>query len=133
MTDATFKDHFSSGSDGYAAYRPTYPAALTDELARISPAHERALDCGCGTGQLSVLLAGRFRHVTATDASAAQIGQARPHDRVAYRVALAENSGLPDASIGLVKGAQAAHWRDLGKFYPARRRNAPPPYAPPPN
>src|SRR5579863_10264196 len=98
----TFKDHFSTGSAGYAAYRPTYPTALVDELARISPRQERALDCGCGTGPLSVLLADRFAEVVATDASAAQIEQAQAHERVQYRVALAEDCGLPDSSVDLV-------------------------------
>lgn len=117
MTNADFKDHFSSGSAGYAAHRPTYPMALVDELASKSPALERALDCGCGTGQLSVLLAERFDEVIATDASAAQIANAQPHDGVKYRTALAEDSGLPERSVDLITVAQAAHWLDLAKFY----------------
>ena len=100
--------------------------ALVDELARIAAGRERALDCGCGTGQLSVLLAERFREVIATDASAAQIEQAQPREGVSYRVALAENSGLPDASVDLVTVAQAAHWLDLEKFYAEVRRIARP-------
>jgi SAM-dependent methyltransferase len=122
MSAANFKDHFSTGSAGYAAHRPTYPIALVDELARISPGHELALDCGCGTGQLSVLLAGRFAKVVATDASAAQIAEAQSHAGVSYRIALAEESGLPDASVDLVTVAQAAHWLDLEKFYTEVRR-----------
>src|SRR5687768_2271501 len=117
MTGPKFKDHFSSGSDNYAAHRPTYPITLVDELASISPSQRRAFDCGCGTGQLSVLLAERFEEVVATDASAAQIEKAQPHDRVTYRTALAEDSGLPDASVDLITVAQAAHWLDLEKFY----------------
>ncbi len=126
MTTPNFKDHFSSGAAGYAAYRPTYPIELVDGLARISPSHELALDCGCGTGQLSVLLAERFDEVLATDASAAQIEKTQPREGVSYRTALAEESGLPDASVDLITVAQAAHWLDLEKFYAEVRRVARP-------
>lgn len=126
MAEGKFKDLFSTGSAGYAAYRPTYPTRLVDALADISPGHQLALDCACGTGQLSVLLAGRFDQVIATDASAAQIQQAEPHERVTYRTALAEESGLPDGSVDLITVAQAAHWLDLPKFYDEVRRAARP-------
>jgi SAM-dependent methyltransferase len=122
MSSPTFKDHFSSGSGAYAAYRPTYPAALVDFLASISPGRARAWDCGCGTGQLSVLLADRFRQVVATDASASQIDTAQPHPGVTYRTALAQDSGLPDACVDLVTVAQAAHWFDLAPFYEEVKR-----------
>lgn len=121
-----FKDHFSSGSADYAAYRPTYPGELVDRLADVSPAQDRALDCGCGTGQLSVLLADRFHEVVATDASAAQIAKAAPRDGVMYRTAPAEKSGLADASVDLITVAQAAHWLDLERFYAEARRVARP-------
>ncbi len=65
-----FKDHFSSRAADYAAYRPSYPPELVDYLADLCPATTLALDCGCGTGQLAVLLARRFEQVIATDASA---------------------------------------------------------------
>ncbi|MFJ4376028.1 class I SAM-dependent methyltransferase [Pseudomonas japonica] len=126
MTSATFKDHFSSGSAGYAAYRPSYPLELIDELTSISPGTRRVLDCGCGTGQLSVLLAERFDEVIATDASAAQIAAAEPREGVIYRTALAEDSGLPADSVDLITVAQAAHWLDLEAFYGEARRIARP-------
>jgi SAM-dependent methyltransferase len=80
-----FKDHFSTRSAEYAAYRPTYPRTLVDFLADAAGGTELALDCGCGTGQLSVLLCERFARVVATDASEKQIDNAEPHARVAYR------------------------------------------------
>jgi SAM-dependent methyltransferase len=121
---SAFKDHFSAASADYAVYRPTYPSALVDFLAEVSPATELALDCGCGNGQLSVLLAARFTRVIATDASAKQIASAQPHPSVEYRVAPAEASGMPDGSADLVVAAQAAHWFDLPAFYAEARRVA---------
>jgi ubiquinone/menaquinone biosynthesis C-methylase UbiE len=126
MTKSSFKDHFSCGSAGYAAHRPSYPISLVDELAKISPALERALDCGCGMGQLSVLLAERFAEVIATDASAAQIENAQQRDNVKYRTAFAEESGLQDASVDLITVDQAAHWLNLEKLYAESRRIARP-------
>jgi SAM-dependent methyltransferase len=117
-----FKDHFSTRSADYSAYRPTYPHALVDYLAGLCQTSDCALDVGCGTGQLSVLLANRFSRVIATDASAQQIEQAEAHERVRYRVAPAERSGLPDGSVDLIAAAQAAHWFDLPAFYGEARR-----------
>ncbi len=117
-----FKDHFSEKTAAYAAYRPSYPAALADFLASVAPAKALALDCGCGSGQLSVLLAKHFDVVVATDASASQVENAAPHANVTYRCAPAEHSGLEDNTVDLVVAAQAAHWFDLDAFYSEARR-----------
>jgi SAM-dependent methyltransferase len=123
---AGFADHFSHDSAGYAASRPTYPGELADFLARESPARALAWEAGCGSGQLSLLLAERFERVCATDASAQQIAAASAHPRVEYRVAPAEASGLPAHCAELVVAAQAAHWFELERFYAEARRVAKP-------
>ena len=112
-----FKDHFSSASDRYAAYRPDYPAALFAWLASRCTERGTAWDCATGSGQAALGLATHFRQVVATDASAEQIRHAEPHPAIDYRVAPAEASGLGDHSVDLVSVAQAAHWFDLPRFY----------------
>jgi SAM-dependent methyltransferase len=121
-----FKDHFSGGAAAYAAHRPAYPVALVDFLAAIAPRRSLAWDCGCGSGQLSVLLADRFERVIATDASQDQIANAVPHPNLEYRCAPAESSRLPDAAVDLATAAQAAHWFDLNAYYAEVKRVARP-------
>ena len=122
VTTPSFKDHFAAVSDAYAGFRPSYPPALFDWLAEIAPARRLAWDCACGSGQASIDLAKRFERVVGTDASAKQLAGARPHPCVEYRVAPAEASGLPDASVDLITVAQALHWFDLPRFYAEARR-----------
>jgi SAM-dependent methyltransferase len=119
---ADFKDHFSGVASAYAAHRPTYPAAVVDYLADQAAHRDLAWDAGCGSGQLSTLLAARFDRVIATDPSTAQIAQARPHPQVLYRQSSAEASGLDAASADLAVAAQAAHWFDLPRYYAEVRR-----------
>ncbi|AOA58094.1 class I SAM-dependent methyltransferase [Acinetobacter larvae] len=126
MKDLCFKDYFSKNAVGYALYRPSYPTDLINKLANLCSSHQRVLDCACGTGQLSVLLAERFNEVIATDASAAQIEQAESKAGVLYKVAGAEESGLADQSVDLITVAQAAHWLDLDAFYHEVQRVARP-------
>jgi SAM-dependent methyltransferase len=114
---AEFSDHFSSVAETYATARPTYPPALFDHLAGLAPSRAHVWDCAAGNGQATLPLAERFARVTATDASAAQLAQAPRHPGVTYRVGLAQESGLPDASVDLVTVAQALHWLDLSRFY----------------
>lgn len=133
-----FADHFSAHAEAYAAHRPTYPVALVDYLAELTPRTELVWEAGCGSGQLSVALAGRFNHVIATDASAEQLARAALHPRIEYRRARAEDSGLPaarraecaasDSSSGvdLAVTAQAAHWFDIEGYYAEVRRVAAP-------
>lgn len=118
----SFADHFSGVSAAYAAFRPRYPDALFDFLAREAPARDTAWDAGTGSGQAAVALARHFDHVIATDASSSQIDHATPHARVTYRVAPAETSGLDDQSVDLVTVAQAVHWFDRERFWNEARR-----------
>ncbi len=114
---AAFKDHFSRLAATYASYRPRYPAALFDYLAKSCRRRELAWDCACGSAQATLDLAQRFDAVLATDASAAQLAAAPAHPKVRYRVAPAEASGLAAASADLVTVAQALHWFELASFY----------------
>jgi SAM-dependent methyltransferase len=124
----SFKDHdyYSRCAEDYGKFRPTYPLALFEYLASISPARGLAWDCATGNGQAAQGLAGFFESVVATDASPEQIAKAAPHDRIAYVLAAAERAPLPDASADLVIAAQALHWFDLQRFYDEVRRVARP-------
>jgi SAM-dependent methyltransferase len=119
-----FKDHFSEIAAHYAAFRPVYPEALAEYLATISPARNLAWDAGCGSGQLSLLLANKFEKIIATDASAEQLQQARPHPHVTYRLARAEDSGIEAGTVDLCTAAQAVHWFDIRGYYAEIQRVA---------
>jgi SAM-dependent methyltransferase len=117
MASQAFPDHFSQQANHYARYRPSYPAALYDYLAALTPRRERAWDVGTGNGQAALGLARHFRSIMASDPSERQIALAAPHDHVTYRAATAEYSALEDQSIDLIAAAQAVHWFDLDRFY----------------
>jgi SAM-dependent methyltransferase len=118
----SFKDHFSKQAAEYAKFRPRYPQKLFDYLGSIAPSRQFAWDCGTGNGQAAVGLASVFDRVIATDASEKQIANAQSHERVDYRVAPAENSGIESETLDLIMVAQALHWFDLGRFYAEARR-----------
>jgi SAM-dependent methyltransferase len=117
-----FQDHFSAQAAAYARFRPSYPSALYEFLAGVAPARTLAWDCGTGNGQAAVGLAMHFRKVVASDASPAQVAQALQHARVTYYVASAEDPPAAAQGADLVTVAQALHWFDHARFYPALRR-----------
>jgi len=114
---ASMKDNFSSQSDKYARFRPTYPEALYRYLLSIVPARDNAWDCGTGNGQVAQVLAESFKKVYATDISRQQIENAFVHERIEYSVQPAENTSFPDNSFDLITVAQAIHWFDFNAFY----------------
>ena len=122
MKPLSFKDHFSTHASAYARYRPGYPEALFVYLAGLCPARDLAWDCGTGNGQAAHGLVPHFARVVATDASADQIANAVPHERITYHVAPAAQSPLETHTADLVTVAQAIHWFDHDRFYAEVRR-----------
>ena len=117
-----FQDHFSQQAANYAQSRPTYPAALFDELARCAPSRGLAWDCGTGNGQAAVALAAHFQGIIATEPSEAQLAAATPHARVTYLRSAELAPTVGDHTVDLVTAAQAAHWFDRAKFYAEAQR-----------
>jgi len=115
----SFQDHFSAQADAYARFRPHYPPALFEWLATQSPGRNLAWDCGTGSGQAAAGLANVFQHVVASDPSAEQIAQAAPHPRITYLTGPAEAPPPEASGADLVTCAQALHWFDHTRFYPA--------------
>ncbi|ABL72590.1 class I SAM-dependent methyltransferase [Paracoccus denitrificans] len=125
--DATARTNwFDRDGRNYALFRPEYPLALAAHLAAIAPGTGRALDVGCGTGQLTVQLAGHFGEVIGLDPSREQVENAAAHERVTYLCAPAEDIPLNDGCADLIAAAQAAHWFDRPAFYAEARRLAAP-------
>jgi len=118
----SFKDHFSKQAADYARFRPRYPRELFEYLGGVAPSRALAWDCATGNGQAAVELAEVFERVIATDASEKQIANAQPYERVEYRTASAEESGLKSGTLDLTMVAQALHWFDQPRFYEEVRR-----------
>jgi SAM-dependent methyltransferase len=113
---------FSRQASTYARHRPRYSPRLFEYLASLTTEHDLAWDCGTGSGQAAVGLAGHFRRVAGTDASPRQLAQASRHGNILYWAALAERSGLRAGLVDLVIVAQALHWFDFDRFYAEVRR-----------
>lgn len=115
--DNTGNQVFGEVSASYAQYRPSYPAELFEYLDSVAGPVDRAWDCATGNGQAAVDLADIADSVVATDIDERQLAHAFDHPDVDYRVAPAEDSGLPDASVDLAVVATALHWFDLDAFF----------------
>lgn len=126
MTNNNTSNWFARGGKSYAQYRPEYPDTLLDFLLSTVPEHRHAVDVGCGTGQLTQLLTRGFDNVTGIDPSETQIKNAKPHRRIDYRVAPAEQLPHNLKAINLIAVAQAAHWFNLPTFYDEAARIAAP-------
>ena len=114
-----FKDHFSEQSAIYARSRPGYPDELYQFLFHQVRSFGKAWDCATGNGQVAIHLAERFEKVIATDASAGQLEHARPHERIIYEQANAEDPDIEVNSIDLITVGTAVHWFDQERFYSA--------------
>lgn len=87
-------------------------AALAAAVLHVSPAPERALDIGCGTGAATLFLSREFpqARIRGVDLSEEMIRQATgkvgldPEGRIAFRVGDASALPYPDAFFDLVTG-----------------------------
>ena len=118
--------YFKDQAKLYAEFRPDYPRELFEFLAAQVPQHALAWDCATGSGQAALGLAAHFDRVIATDASPDQLAHARPHPKIEYRVAAADATGLPAATVNAIAVTQALHWFNAEKFYQEVRRVAAP-------
>lgn len=118
----SFKDHFSRLASGYFTYRPRYPKELFDYLASLVTRHNCAWDCATGNGQAAHGLAQHFDEVIATDASEQQLANAVEHEKITYKITVAEKTDIESDSIDLITVAQALHWFDLNRFYREAKR-----------
>ncbi|ENC0934720.1 class I SAM-dependent methyltransferase [Escherichia coli] len=117
---------FATGGADYAQFRPQYPLSVPKFLTDVVADRKHAVDVGCGTGQLTQLLAAGFDHVTGVDPSKDQIRNAHRGENIVYHVAPAEHLPHDLNDVNLITVAQAAHWFDLPEFYRECERIAAP-------
>jgi SAM-dependent methyltransferase len=110
---------FGRTASDYARYRTVFPPELFTRLTAMDigvPGH-RVVDLGTGTGVLARGFATAGCRVTGVDIAAEMLAQGREQDAVAglavtYRVASAEDTGLPAHAWDVVSAGQCWHWFD---------------------
>jgi ubiquinone/menaquinone biosynthesis C-methylase UbiE len=119
--------------DFYHKYRHGYPPATIDAIAEVFQltGDDIAVDLGCGTGQLTVPLAGRVRAAVGVDPEPDMLRRAREAARdvpnvswllggdtdIATLIAL-----LGENSVAAVTIGQALHWMNHEQLFLAARR-----------
>lgn len=119
---------FGSVAEQYDATRPSYPAALADDLVALADAgpERRVLEVGAGTGKATVMLAERGLRVMAIEpdpemAAVARRNVARFGDAVAVVDSEFEGWDPQGERFQLLVSAQAWHWIDPEVRYPRAR------------
>jgi SAM-dependent methyltransferase len=107
--DRARAESFGGVAEQYDRFRPSYPAALVDDLAVLAPAN--VLDIGCGTGKAARLLAQRGLTVLGLEVDPQMAAVARGHG-LGVEVASFEDWATGDRRFDLVTCAQAWHWVD---------------------
>jgi SAM-dependent methyltransferase len=114
-------DRFTGRVESYRRFRPTYPPAIVDLLARecALTSDSTIADVAAGTGILTEIFLSAGFTVTAIEpndemrAACATLEPQFPNLQV--RSGTAEATGLPDHSVALVTVAQAMHWFNLDR------------------
>lgn len=114
--------NFGLTADDYARFRAGFPDTFFDRVFADGyvKANASLLDLGTGTGSLARGFAARGCRVTGVDRSEQMIEQAKELSKqlglnIAYSVATAEDTGLPDSSFDIVTAGQCWHWFDRPK------------------
>lgn len=102
-------ESFGVDAEQYDRARPSYPAALVDDLA--GPDVRRVLDVGCGTGIAARLFAARGCAVFGVEPDARMAALARRHG-IDVAVTAFEMWDPPAEPFDLVYFAQSWHWVD---------------------
>ena len=116
MSLAFAADKFDAAS--YGDHRPVYGQPLSDQLFAYHKGQKTlAVDIGCGTGQITQVIAKSFLRVIGFDVSESMLKRAKKCDNVDYRIGNAESLPLEDELVDLVTVGQAAHWFDHEKWF----------------
>ncbi len=120
---------FGLTAKDYAQYRAGFPDAFFDRIMdeKVLRTGQTLIDLGTGTGTIARGFAKRGCKVIAIDPSEALMEQARELDKQAginieYRIAKAEETGLPDLFADVVVAGQCWHWFDRPKAAQEARR-----------
>ena len=110
---------FGLTANDYARHRAGFPESFFDRIAthKIGVHGQTVVDIGTGTGTLALGFARRGCVVTGIDPAANMLEQAKQLSTVegvsiAYQLATAEATGLPDESADVVTAGQCWHWFD---------------------
>jgi len=110
---------FGATAEDYARHRVGFPDSLFEHLVSygVGKPHQKVVDLGTGTGSLARGFARRGCRVVGIDPALPLLEQARGIDareglRIEYRVARAEETGLPDGFADVVSAGQCWHWFD---------------------
>lgn len=103
---------FGREAERYDRSRPSYPAAVIDEVLGSSPHGLSVLDVGCGTGIGSRLMAERGAQVLGVELNAGMAEIAERHG-IPTEVAAFEKWDPAERTFDRVTSAQAWHWLDL--------------------
>ena len=102
-------ESFGVDAERYDRARPSYPAAIVDELLASKPG--RVLDVGCGTGKVARLFLARGCEVLGVEPDSRMAGVARSHG-ILVEVATFELWNPAHRMFDLVVCGQAWHWID---------------------
>lgn len=110
---------FGPTADDYARHRAGFPDSLFHRLSArgIGLRQQSVVDLGTGLGSLARGFARRGCRVTGVDHSAPMMARAAELDaeegiRVQYRLARAEETGLPAGAAHVASAGQCWHWFD---------------------